>query len=275
MFRLDHMRGERRCLIKSLVSRTCILFSISAAFQATQTLRPGLNMNDLKIRVHQWTAEERKANEGFYAALREIWNTMIPWYQLEEPYSEKGAQRFRDQMKYGGGGWPARKRLDDIAVNIPFPSSTGAQGVYLRVFKPASASNGGSKGVYLHIHGGGWTVGSADIEDETLYRIACNTGYTVASCEYRLAPKHPYPAPVDDCLDATLYLLTPEVEEKLGPLRLIGGESAGAHLTMTTVFALRSRGIDVRTQLDAVVFNYGCFGKSENFSLLKVVPNCR
>ena len=218
-------------------------------------------MNNLKITVHQWTEDEKKANDSFYAALRGIWDNMVPWYKLEEPHSEAGAQRFRDQMKYGGGGWPARTRLDEIAVDIPVPSTTGVEGLYLRVFKPDSSIHPVNKGVYLHSHGGGWTVGSADIEDETLYRIACKTGYTVASMEYRLAPKHPYPAPLEDCMDAARYVLTPEIEAKMGPLRVMGGESAGAHLAMATLFGLRSSGVDVKSQLDALVFNYGCYGK--------------
>lgn len=222
-------------------------------------------MTDLKIRVHQWTDEEKKANETFYTALRGVWDSMVPWYKLEEPHSEAGAQRFRDMMKYGGGGWPARKRLDDIAEDIPIESRSGAKGLYLRVIRPPSSGEQAKKGVYLHFHGGGWTVGSADIEDETLYRIACNTGYTVASMEYRLAPAHPYPAATEDCLDAALFLLTPESEAKLGPLRAVGGESAGAHLSMTTIFGLRHTGIDVRSQLDAAVFNYGCYGKVRTF----------
>lgn len=220
------------------------------------------DMNDLKIRIHQWTEEEKKAIDAFYAGLRGVWDNMTPWYKLEEPHSEAGAQRFRDQMKYGGGGWPARKRLDDIAIGLPVPSRSGAQGLYLRVFKPDPSKGDVKNGVYLHFHGGGWTVGSADIEDETLYRVACKTGYTVASMEYRLAPKHQYPAPLEDCMDAARYVLTEEVEAELGPLRVMGGESAGAHLVMATLFSLRSSGVNLKSQFDALVFNYGCYGKA-------------
>ncbi|KAK5031712.1 hypothetical protein LTS07_004332 [Exophiala sideris] len=230
-------------------------------------------MNDLKIRVQQWTEDEAKANGGFYTALRGVWDTMVPWYKLEEPYSEAGAQTFRNMMKFGGGGWPARKRLDDIAENIPVASRSGAQGLYLRVFKPATNNGQPPKGVYLHFHGGGWTVGSADVEDEILYRIACNTGYTVASMEYRLAPKSPYPAPIEDCMDAALYLLSPEVEASMGPLRVIGGESAGAHLTMVTVFGLRTNGVNVRSQLDAIVLNYGCYDMDQTPSVRAFTDN--
>jgi acetyl esterase/lipase len=215
--------------------------------------------DDLKITVHKWTAEEQQAVNGFYEAFRKVWDTMNPWYKLEEPFSEAGVQRFRDAMKYGRDGWPVPKRLDDVAVNIAVPSSSGNDGLYLRVIKPTAPS----KGVYLHMHSGGWTVGSADIEDTVLHRIAKNTGYTVASVEYRLAPKHRYPKAIDDCLDAALFLLHPDNENKYGPLRIIGGESAGGHLTMAVAFRLRNKGIDVRKQFHCLVFNYGVFGMSK------------
>jgi len=216
-------------------------------------------MRDLNITEHQWTPKEKQANAAFYDALRGMWNQMVPWYKLAEPRSEAGAQQFRDRMKYGGGGWTAKTRLDDIAVNLPVPSSSGARDLYLRVFRPGTPE--ASRGVYLHFHGGGWTVGSADGEDEILYRIACKTGYTVASMEYRMGPKYKYPVPIEDCLNAALFLLDKKNEATYGPLKVIGGESAGAHLSMVTAFGLRALGYDLRMQLDSLVFNYGCFGK--------------
>lgn len=221
-------------------------------------------MSNLKITVHQWAPELKAGNETFYRGLREIWNKMTPWYMLEEPFSEAGAVRFRNNMKYGGDGWPPSKRLDSIARNIPFSNRFGIDSMYMRTFKPP----GESIGVYLHFHGGGWTLGAADGEDEVLNRIAVKTGYTVMSVEYRLAPRYQYPAPIDDCVDAALFILTPESIAEHGQLRVMGGESAGGHLAMVTVMALRKKGVDVRAQFHALVFNYGCFGKSAPTHLL-------
>jgi acetyl esterase/lipase len=99
------------------------------------------------------------------------------------------------------------------------------------------------RGAYLHIHGGGWTIGSADGQDVLLSEIAQATGLTAVSVEYRLAPEHPFPAAPDDCEDAALWLL----ENHSGRLA-IGGESAGAHLAALTLLRLRDlRGISPRT----------------------------
>ncbi len=90
------------------------------------------------------------------------------------------------------------------------------------------------RGAYFHLHGGGWTLGSADGQDLLLEEIARETGMTAISVEYRLAPEHPFPAGPDDCEDAALWLLG----NHTGRLA-IGGESAGAHLAVLTLLRLR------------------------------------
>src|SRR4030095_5587975 len=73
---------------------------------------------------------------------------------------------------------------------------TGKEGneILLRIIAPAQP-----RGVYLHLHGGGWVLGGADMQDPMLERIADNTGQAIVAVEYRLAPEHPYPAGPDDC----------------------------------------------------------------------------
>ncbi|KFZ04370.1 hypothetical protein V502_10202, partial [Pseudogymnoascus sp. VKM F-4520 (FW-2644)] len=214
-------------------------------------------VSDLKITTQEWTPDEKHAQDTFYANLRQRSDLITPWYELEEPCSEAGAQVFRDNVRFGRGGWPPKQRLDDLAQNISISSKSGFKGLCLRVFKPRN--DGKSKGVYLHIHGGGWVIGSADNEDTFLDRMAQNTGYSVASITYRLAPKYPYPAAIEDCIDAALYLQSPKGKTQHGELRIIGGESAGAHLAMCVTFALRKQGVDVRSQLNCLVLNYGCY----------------
>jgi len=113
-------------------------------------------------------------------------------------------------------------------------------GVPVRVLEPPDAV-----GAFLHIHGGGWTIGGADMQDGVLWRLAESTGLTVVSVEYRLAPEHPYPAGPDDCQAAALAFLDRYGEA--GRLA-VGGESAGAHLAVVTLLRLRDRhGISPRT----------------------------
>jgi len=95
------------------------------------------------------------------------------------------------------------------------------------------------KGVYLHIHGGGWVLGAADLSDVGNEAMARDAGVTVVSVEYRLAPEDPYPAGVDDCVAAAKWLIENCVEE-FGTDRLtIGGESAGANLAAAVLLKIR------------------------------------
>jgi acetyl esterase/lipase len=140
-------------------------------------------------------------------------------------------------------------------VSGPLPGSDwhdipGAEGGPGRV--RISDPDGATRGTYLHIHGGGWTLGSPDQYDQHNQRIARATGCRVVSVQYRLAPEHPWPACAEDCEAAALWALA----ECPGPL-LIGGESAGAHLSVVTL--LRLRGADQAGRVAGMVLNYGVF----------------
>lgn len=110
---------------------------------------------------------------------------------------------------------------------------------------------GKPRGTYLHIHGGGWTIGAPDQSDRRNLALARATGLRVVSVQYRLAPEHPWPACADDCEAAAV-----DLAGRKGPL-FIGGESAGAHLAVVTLLRLRERGLGGRFR--AAVLNYGCF----------------
>jgi acetyl esterase/lipase len=87
------------------------------------------------------------------------------------------------------------------ARELLIPSRAGK--LRLRVLAP----DGEARGVYLHLHGGGWVLGDCDLQDPLLWELAQATGLCVASLGYRLAPEHPYPAAPDDCEAAAMWLL--------------------------------------------------------------------
>ena len=68
------------------------------------------------------------------------------------------------------------------------------RGLKLRVYIPDKPSGAG----LLWIHGGGLVLGAAAMDDVLCGETARQTGVTVVSVDYRLAPKHPYPAAIDD-----------------------------------------------------------------------------
>lgn len=114
-------------------------------------------------------------------------------------------------------------------------------GVAVRYFRPSTARAHEPGPALLWIHGGGYVFGRAAQDDVLCRRFAEQLGVTVASVEYRLAPEHSYPIPVEDCCRIYEWLIRrPEVE----PSRVaIGGASAGAGLVATLAFLLRDRKI--------------------------------
>ena len=169
-------------------------------------------------------AETRAFNESLEALLA----TQPPIYTLPPDVTRRARRE-------GRGVFPPLVFLEQ-ARTISIPGRSGE--ISVRLLEPESP-----RGAYLHLHGGGWTIGSADGQDPLLWELAQATGLTAVSVEYRLAPEHPFPAGADDCEDAALWLL----ENHTGRLA-IGGESAGAHLAALTLLRLRDlHGISPRT----------------------------
>jgi acetyl esterase/lipase len=135
----------------------------------------------------------------------------------------------RQARREGRGVFPPLVFVDQ-ARTITIPGRSGE--ISLRLFEPESPC-----GAYLHIHGGGWTIGSADGQDPLLWEFAQATGLTAVSVEYRLAPEHPFPAGPDDCEDVARWLV-----DRFDGRLAIGGESAGAHLAVLTLLRLRESG---------------------------------
>jgi acetyl esterase/lipase len=128
------------------------------------------------------------------------------------------------------------------ASGIPIPPRSAdaitldADGVPLRALVPPSP-----RGVYLHLHGGGWVLGAADQQDPRLLELAHASGLACVSVDYRLAPEHPYPAGPADCERAAVWLARHARAHLGAELTAIGGESAGAHLSLVTLLRLRDR----------------------------------
>ncbi len=91
----------------------------------------------------------------------------------------------------------------------------------------------------LYIHGGGYTIGSAEMVGDLTAALAIGARATVWAPDYRLAPEHPYPAALDDCLACVRWLRG----EGVAPASLaIAGDSAGGALATASLVALRDAG---------------------------------
>lgn len=182
----------------------------------------------MKIERLDVTEEERAEARSVVETVEQVIASMPPVHTVDPAVT-------RRQRAEGTSVLPAPVRLDH-AVDRTVPGPPGAGEVPVRMVVPDDVG-----GVYLHLHGGGWTLGAADQQDLLLDLFATRLGVAVVSVDYRLAPEHPYPAAPDDC-EAVATWLVEHARDELGSDRLlIGGESAGAHLAAVTLLRLRDR----------------------------------
>ena len=182
-----------------------------------------MKLNPALFRDDAIAPETRAINAAIVAAM----TGMAEWWDI-------GAPVVREARATGRGPFPAAAKSERARwIEIDGPAGK----VKLRAIAPAE---GGSRGVYLHIHGGGHVLGAADQQDRLLERIADQTKLTALSVEYRLAPEHPFPAAPDDCEAAAHWVLA-HLSDFGGGKLAIGGESAGAHLAALTLLRVRDK----------------------------------
>jgi acetyl esterase len=92
----------------------------------------------------------------------------------------------------------------------------------------------------IYLHGGGWSIGSPATHAKVTRQLCVGAGALVVSVEYRLAPEHPFPAPLDDCVTAARWTRKEIAAYGGDPSRLaIGGDSAGGNLSAAVINDLR------------------------------------
>lgn len=131
---------------------------------------------------------------------------------------------------------------DDIDVEITqqtIPMPDGEVGIYL--YTPRRASS--ARPAVLHIHGGGFIVGSAEMTKSVMAIMADSAECVVVSVDYRLAPETPHPGPVEDCYAALKWLHASAAALGVDPTRIaVTGESAGGGLAASLALLARDRG---------------------------------
>ncbi|KAF2128354.1 alpha/beta-hydrolase [Dothidotthia symphoricarpi CBS 119687] len=185
----------------------------------------------------------------FNEKLIKIWADGPRWYEV-------GAAEYRKLRWEGKTPLPKPVVLPE-GINGTIPSRDTDREIPYRVFKPAS---GVSKGIHLHIHGGGWVLQSEHYQDTYLKYMADHFELTVFSVGYRLAPEDPWPAGVEDCYDTADWLIKNGQKAFGGALMFTGGESAGAHLACLVAFHLLTH--QPAFAFRGLLLHFGCFDLS-------------
>lgn len=132
--------------------------------------------------------------------------------------------------------------LQPDKVEVASARDIQADSVPCRLYRPLGSDEDQVLPCLVFYHGGGWTIGSIETYDGACRRLANDAGVAVVSVEYRLAPEHPYPAAVEDCLAATRWLAAEAASLGIDPMRLaVGGDSAGGNLAAVVALAARER----------------------------------
>jgi acetyl esterase len=94
----------------------------------------------------------------------------------------------------------------------------------------------------VYFHGGGWVIGTLETHDGTCRALANASRAAVLSVAYRLAPEHPYPIPLQDCYDATLWAAANASSLGVNANRLaVAGDSAGGNLAAAVALMARDQ----------------------------------
>ncbi|HDV8361502.1 TPA: alpha/beta hydrolase [Bacillus cereus] len=129
---------------------------------------------------------------------------------------------------------------ESLSITEEIIEGPDANPLRLKIYRPKS--NDQSLPALLWIHGGGYILGSADENDILCVRFAKEANCMVVNVDYRLAPEHPYPAPIEDCYAALKWMADNAEALNIDSNRIgVAGASAGGGLTAALTILARDR----------------------------------
>jgi acetyl esterase len=153
---------------------------------------------------------------------------------LESLSPEEARQAAVEGLKDVTGDPEPVARVEDLRIAGP----GGA--MHLRVYTP---EGDGSRPAFVYFHGGGWVLCDPDTHDVVCRAIARRSGAVVVSVDYRRAPEHKFPAAVEDCHAATLWVAADAERLGIDARRIVvGGDSAGGNLAAVVSLKCRQEG---------------------------------
>ena len=164
---------------------------------------------------------------------------LVPLLSILPPFSFDDVDIVQLRALMGGVAAPPIPEDIDVSEKLA-PGPKNAPDVRVVVTAPKKPT--GKRPGILHIHGGGYVLGSPDATLETDIAYARELGAVVVSVDYRLAPETPHPGPVEDCYAALLWLFRQADALSVDVERIVvTGESAGGGLAAALVLLARER----------------------------------
>jgi acetyl esterase/lipase len=130
---------------------------------------------------------------------------------------------------------------DVVVTERLVPGPKGAPDVRVLIFSPPNSAR--LRPGYLHVHGGGYVIGSPEMFARQSDAVVREVGCVVVSVDYRLAPETVHPGPIEDCYAALKWFYANAASLGVDAKRIaIGGESAGGGLAAALGLVARDRG---------------------------------
>jgi len=146
-------------------------------------------------------------------------------------------QLFRETRPASTPTPPEIGAVRDLAADGPWGP------IPLRLYRPAGVAASTPLAALVYFHGGGWVIGDLETHDVLCRQLTAESGVSVVSIDYRLAPEHKFPAAADDAWAATRWVVAHAAEVGLDPNRLaVGGDSAGGNLAAVVALLARDQG---------------------------------
>jgi acetyl esterase/lipase len=186
-------------------------------------------------------AATRKAN-GFLAR--------VPRLRLQSPIHRTLIQGL---LAFGSWAGPDLAARAGVATEECAVTALGRT-ARVRILRPPGVLHG----VHVHIHGGGWTIGNARMDDAMNAQLALGIHVAVVSVDYRLIPAFAFTDCIDDCETAARWVLEAGARIFGTDRMTIGGESAGGHLAAATILRLRDAGVGF-DRVKGAALTYGCY----------------
>lgn len=164
---------------------------------------------------------------------------MLPAFELSDETLPRIRAQLAEMTRHMGAALPTAPHIARSERFVPGPM--GAPPVRVLVYTHRDGN--GARPAYLHIHGGGFVLGSADQAEPSCRALADQLGCIVVSVDYRVVPETIFPGNVEDCYAALIWLHARAAELGADPKRIaIGGESAGGGLAAALALLARDRG---------------------------------
>jgi acetyl esterase len=241
------MAASRRDLIKAIGAGAV---AIPTAGDATNVLAQGTasSSSDAKQSPGE-RATEQSETEAWLAQFESAWRPLDPQLRavlrtiyarlmgLPPPSQLSPAElrRINGELSfYWNAGAPPLPHIEERIIDVPSGRTR------VRMFDPGAAAPAAT---VVLLHGGGWVFGNIDTYDGFARQIAKRSGLRCLSVEYALAPEHPFPAPLDDCIAAIRWAASEGSSLGIDPQRMaVIGDSAGANIALAVCLALRDAG---------------------------------